>query len=105
MCMPERRLIHCAASVVVRESIVTVYDNCFTWRLVTYVRRRNSSTPRSSHDVAGPSINMDLCEAEVCSEASLGAKLEAQMWRHTLAQLRNSQRLEKWLVAVELIQT
>jgi hypothetical protein len=31
-----------------------------------------SSTPCSSHDVAGPSINIDLCEAEVCSEASLG---------------------------------
>ncbi len=27
------------------------------------------------------------------------------MWRHTPAQLRNSQRHEKWLVAVELIQT
>ncbi len=33
--------------------------------------------------------------------------LEAQMWRRTLAQLelRNSQLHEKWLVAVELIQT
>ncbi len=30
--------------------------------------------PRSSHDVAGQSINMDLCKAEVCcpGEASLG---------------------------------
>ncbi len=31
--------------------------------------------------------------------------LEALMWRSTPAQLRNSQRHEKWLVAVELIQT
>ncbi len=40
--------------------------------LVTYVRRRTSSAPRPRHDVAGPCINVDLCEAEVCSEASLG---------------------------------
>ncbi len=31
--------------------------------------------------------------------------LEARMWQRTPAQLRNSQRDEKWLVAVELTQT
>ncbi len=88
---------------------MTVYDysGCFTWRLVTYVRRRSSSAPRPRHDVNGPSINMDLCEAEVCSDSAANQALEAQMWWRTLAQLelRNSQRHEKWLVAVELIQT
>ena len=62
----------CSNSVVVIESIVTVYDYCFTWRLVTYIRRRTSSAPAPRHDVAGPSINMDLCEAKVCGESSLG---------------------------------
>ena len=51
---------------------MTLYAYCFTWRLVTYVRRRTSSSPAPRHDVAGPSINMDLCEAEVCCESSLG---------------------------------
>ncbi len=73
ICMPESRLIHCTASVVVKESIVTVYAHCLTWRLVTYVRSRTSSAPHSRHDVASQSITMDLCEAEVCCEASLGS--------------------------------
>ena len=38
---------------------------------MTYVRRRPSHAPRPSHDVAGPSINMDLVEAEVHREAGL----------------------------------
>ncbi len=41
MCMPERCLIHCTDSIVVRESIVTGYDNCFTWRLVMYVSQQH----------------------------------------------------------------
>ncbi len=40
--------------------------------LVTYVRRRTSRAPCPHHDVAGQCINMDLCEAEVRGEASLG---------------------------------
>ena len=40
--------------------------------LVTYVSRRTSHAPRPRHDVAGQCINMDLCEAEVSCEASLG---------------------------------
>ena len=51
---------------------VTVYVYCFTWRLVTYVRRRTSSAPRPRHDGAGPSIDIDLFEAEIRCEASLG---------------------------------
>ena len=39
---------------------------------MTYVRRRPSRAPRPRHDVAGPSINMDLVEAEVRREDSLG---------------------------------
>ena len=52
---------------------VTVYVYCFTWlrRLVT--RRRTNRTPRppGRHDVACPSINMDLFKAEVRGEAGL----------------------------------
>jgi hypothetical protein len=39
---------------------------------MTYVRSRTRRPPRPRHDVAGPSINMDLLEAEVRGEASLG---------------------------------
>ena len=53
-----------------------IYIYRCTWRLVTYVRRGPSHAPRPRHDVAGPSINMDLVEAEVRREASLG-----QAWR------------------------
>ena len=53
-------------------TIVTVYVYSFTWRLVTYVRRRTSRAPRPRHDVAGPSIDMDLFEAEIRGKASLG---------------------------------
>ena len=65
-------LKHCATSVDVMLAKVTVYVYCFTWRLVTYVRRRTSRAPRPRHDVAGPSIDIDLFEAEICCEASLG---------------------------------
>ena len=40
--------------------------------MVTYVRRGTSSPPRPRHDVAGPSLNMDLFEAETGGEAGLG---------------------------------
>ena len=63
---------HCVTSVDVTATIVTVYVYCFTWRLVTYVRRRTSRAPRPRHDVTGQSIDIDLLEAEICSEASLG---------------------------------
>ncbi len=53
-------------------TIVTVYDYCSTWRLVTYVWCGNRSPPRPLHDVAWQSLNMDLFKAEVSSEASLG---------------------------------
>ena len=72
MCISGIRLNHCATSVDVMPTIVTVYIYSFTWRLVTYVRRRTSRAPRPRHDVAGPSINIDLFEAEISGEASLG---------------------------------
>ena len=73
MCIPAIRLNHCATSVDVMATIVTVYVYCFTWRLVTNVRRRTSRAPRPRHDVAaGPSLNMDLFKAEVGGEAGLG---------------------------------
>jgi hypothetical protein len=58
-----------------RATIVTVYDYCSTWRLVSYVWCGNSSPPRplhEDHDVAWQSLNMDLFKAEVSSKASLG---------------------------------
>ena len=68
------RLNHCTTSVDVMCTKVTVYVYCFTWWLVTYVRRRTSRAPRPRHDVAGPSIDTDLfdSEAEIRCEASLG---------------------------------
>ena len=39
---------------------------------MTYVRRGTSRPPRPRHDVAGPSLNMDLLKAEVGGEAGLG---------------------------------
>jgi hypothetical protein len=44
MFMPECCLIHCAVSVVA-ESTVTVYYNCFTWRLVMYVSQPHPLLP------------------------------------------------------------
>ncbi len=66
------RLNHYASSVIVDEAIGIVYVYCCTWRLVPYVRRRTGRPPRPSHEVAGPSLNMDLLKAEISSVASLG---------------------------------
>ena len=96
MCILDIRLNHCATSVDVMATIVTVYVYCFTWRLVTYVRRRTSRAPRPRHDVADPSIDIDLFEAEIRGEASLGgADVAANSGR-----LRNSPQLERWSVAM-----
>jgi hypothetical protein len=43
-----------------------------TCQLVSDVWRWARCATRAGHDVAGPSINMDLCEAEVRCEAGLG---------------------------------
>ena len=94
MCVLGIRLTHCATSIDVMRTKITVYDYCFTWRLVTYVRRRTSSAPRPRHDGAGPSIDIDLFEAEIRCEASLGG-------RRNPAQLRNSPQLERWPVDVQ----
>ena len=74
MCISYIRLNHCTTSVDVMVTIVTVYVYCFTWRLVTYVRLRTSCAPRppGHHDVAVQSIDIDLFEAEIRGEASLG---------------------------------
>jgi hypothetical protein len=66
MCIAASCLNHYASSMLACCTIVTVYVYCCsTWlgRLVT--RRRTSSTPcpPGCHDVAGPSINMDLFKA------------------------------------------
>ena len=49
-----------------------VYYIHFTWRLVTYVRRRTSRPPSPRHHVAGPSLDIDLLKAEIGGEAGLG---------------------------------
>ena len=64
-CIPSRCLNHYASSVIVTCSIVSVYVYFCNWRLVTYVRRGTSRPTRPCHDVAGPSLNMDLFKAEV----------------------------------------
>ncbi len=73
VCITASCLNHYTTSMLASYRIVTVYVYCFTWlgRLVT--RRRTSSTPRppGSHDVACPSINMDLFKAKVRGEAGL----------------------------------
>ena len=46
---------------------------CCTFWLVTDVRRRSRSAPRSGHDVAGPDINLDFPEAHVGCETLLGS--------------------------------
>jgi hypothetical protein len=74
MCVLEIRRTYCATSVDVMRKKITVYDYCFTWQLVTYVRRRTSSAPRPCHDGAGQSIDIDLFEAEIRCEASLGGR-------------------------------
>ncbi len=43
-----------------------------TCRLVSDVWRGARSATRTGHDFAGPSINMDLCGAEVCCELEAG---------------------------------
>ncbi len=49
-----------------------VYEYCSTWRLVTYVWRRTSRPTRPRHDVAGPSLHMDLFKSKPSGEAVLG---------------------------------
>ena len=65
---------HFASSddVTILTNKVHVY--CSTWRLVTYVQRRTSRPTRPRHDVAGPSLHMDLFKTEPSgdSEAGLG---------------------------------
>ena len=97
-------LNHCASSVDATCHTIIAYVYCSTWRLVTYVRRRTSRPTRPRHDVAGPSLPMDLFKAKTGGGAGqgLGPGREAQMWRRTLARWRKSQRLERWLVAVQL---
>ncbi len=77
VCITASCLNHYTTSMLASDRIVTVYVYCFTWlgrlpvRLVT--RRRNSRipSPPSCHDVACPSINMDLFKAKVSGEAGL----------------------------------
>jgi hypothetical protein len=70
-CIPLRCLNHYASSVIVIVPIVTVYNYCCTLRLVTYVLALDQQLP-PRHDVAVPSLNMDLFKAEVGGEAGLG---------------------------------
>jgi hypothetical protein len=41
--------------------------------VVPYVWRGTSRPPHPRHDVAGPSLNMDLFKAEICGEAGPGS--------------------------------
>ncbi len=77
-----------------------IYFNCPTCRLATYVRRWTSRPPRPSHDVAGPSLNK--IKLRPAATRKQPEALEARMWLRTQAQWRNSSRLERWLVAVQL---
>ncbi len=64
-----------ASSVVLIQDIVIIFIYCCTWRLVTVTNlRRWTSRPTRPrcHDVAGPSLNVDLFIAEVGGEAGLG---------------------------------
>ncbi len=85
VCMPERCHIHCTASVVVRESIVPVYNSCFTWRLVTY---------------AGPAAPpAPAMTSPARASTWISVKLRSAAWQHTPALLRNSlARLERLLL-------
>ena len=95
---------HCASSIDAICHTIIAYVYSSTWRLVTYVRRQTSHPTRPRHDVAGQSLRMDLFKAKTGGGAGqgLGPGREAQMWRRTLARWRKSQRLERWLVAVQL---
>ncbi len=81
---PDRHLIHCAASIVVRESIVTVYYSCFTWRLVTYAGPAAPPAPT----MMSPARASTWIPVKLRSAGKQA--LEARMWQHTLARLRNS---------------
>ena len=73
-------LNHCptSSSVDTKAPTVVVYEYCLTWRLVTYVRRRTSRPTSPRHNVAGPSLHMDLFKTETGSEAGLrGADVAA----------------------------
>ncbi len=64
---------HYPISMLASNTIVTVCIYCFTWLGRAVTRCRTSRTPRppGRHDVACPSINMDLFKAEVRGEAGL----------------------------------
>ena len=65
-------LNHFASSVDVTWHTNKVDVYCYTSRLVTYVQRRTSRPTRPRHDVAGPSLHMDLFKTEPSGEAGLG---------------------------------
>ncbi len=49
-----------------------IYICCCTWRLVTNLLRWTGRPTRPRHDIAWPSLNVDLFIAEVGGEAGLG---------------------------------
>jgi hypothetical protein len=61
-----------ASSIVLIQDIVITYIYCCTWRLVTNLRRWTGRPTRPRHDIAWPSLNVDLFIAEVGGEAGLG---------------------------------
>ena len=75
LCILTSCLDHYTTSVIVKMIIVALYVYCFTWRLVTYIRRRASRVPRRRprHGVADQCINC----------ASGGRSESAQAWRYS----------------------
>jgi hypothetical protein len=73
VCIASSCLNHYAASMLASDPIVTVHLYCLTGlgRLVTRSRTSSNACPPGRHDIACPSINMDLFKAEVLGEAGL----------------------------------
>ncbi len=73
LCILSSCLDHYSTNVIKFVSIVTVFVYCLTWKLVSYIwLRTRRALRRPSHDVAGPSLDMDRFKAEACGEAGLG---------------------------------
>ncbi len=72
LCILASCLDHYATSVTKLVSIVIVYVYRLTWRLVSYIWRRTRRAPNPSHDVTGPSLDMDRFKADARGEAGLG---------------------------------
>jgi hypothetical protein len=95
MCIPVSCLNHYASSVTVISiiTIVTADYYCFTWNFVMYPCAGPAAPPAPA--IRSPARALTLIALKPMPAVKQASELEAVMWWHTAARLRNSQQLEK----------